>query len=147
MRKCSLVQHGLQDGQQFALDQDSLCFGVGKLVGQLALFVDRIDRAESRSNSRGSIKKKGVFWTIGGERTKMIPFAQSKPLQSVGQAVDHRDNFAIGQDEFMVDDRLALRKTVNSHAQQVIIKNIREIHLKTIEFGSYHWWCHILDPF
>ena len=46
-----------------------------------------------------------------------------------------------------VDDRLALRKTVGSHAQQVIIRDIREIHLRTIEFGSYHWYCHILDPF
>ncbi len=72
----------------------------------------------------------------------MIALFQAQLQEAVGDGVDHRDHFTVGQDEIMINNRRAIRIALSGHAQEVIIGNVGEFYGWTKQFGCNHFLGH-----
>src|SRR6266516_864234 len=123
-----LAHYKLKQWQKFTLDQNGFGFRVFKLIADLALFVRGIHRADYYSDGGSSNEGDGVFWSVECEQAKTIALCKSQVVQAVCDAIDHRDNFTIGQDEVVVDNRRAVGIAISGHAQKVIIWDVRKVN-------------------
>ncbi len=103
-----LVQHDLEQWHQLSLNQDSPGFGILKLVGYFAFFVRGVHGTKYGSNGGGGIQGDGVLWAIEREQANVIPFAYAQIIQTISNAVNHRDDLSIGQHEIVVNDGRAV---------------------------------------
>src|SRR5947209_13161316 len=142
MGKRFLAQDDLKQGQQLPLDQHSFGLGIFKLVANLALFICRIHRTADSPNSSSRVKRDGVLWTIEREKADVIPLLYPQPVQPVGNAIDHRNDFAISQHEVMKYNRRTFWIALSRSPQELVIRYIREIYRRPKKLTRNHLMRH-----
>jgi len=126
-----LTQHNLQQWQEFALNQDGVCFRVLKLVADFTLLISRVHGTHHYTHRGRRDKGDRVLRPVERQQANAIPFAQSQTMQPIRDTVHHRDHFPVSQVEIMIDDRRTIRIAHSRHTQQVIVGNIGKINRGT----------------
>ena len=72
-------------------------FRVLKLIGDFALLVARIHRADDKTNRGSSDESDSILRAVGHEETNTIAFFHTHVVEAVGDTIDHRKHFTIGK--------------------------------------------------
>src|SRR5579883_2430342 len=142
-----LVEHLLEERKEFALNDDRAGLRVLQLVANLALFVGWIHRADYYANAGCRDKRNSVLGTIGHQQANPVALAQPETIQAIGNAIDHTYNLAVGQIDVVVNNRGAVWIAIGGHTQELIIRDIRKLDVRTKKLWRNHFFRHTSESF